>query len=78
MENTQRLTNKEADAIEKTLLSKANIGPPGAGIMGAHMVATYATTDGRTLVNEFGNGWGEWYVKTPNTGSLITPPQPPP
>lgn len=35
--------------------------------MGAHMVATYTTTDGRTLVNEWGNGWGDWYFKTPNT-----------
>ena len=30
------------------------------------MVATYTTTDGRTLVNEWGNGWGDWYFKTPN------------
>lgn len=60
------ITYKKADAIEKYLVSRENIGPPGTGIMGAHMVATYKTADGQTLVNEFGNGWGDWYFVTPN------------
>ena len=63
MNGKQRISNAQAQATEKTLVSTESEGPANTGIMGAHIVETYLTADGRTLIYEFGNGGGEWYFK---------------
>jgi hypothetical protein len=61
MNGKKRISAEQAQATEKTLVSRENAGPTDAGIMGAHIVETYLTTDGQTLIYEFGNGGGKWY-----------------
>lgn len=56
----QQITHEQAAAIEKNLVSRVNRNPD-TGIMGADMVATYHTADGRTLIEEYGNGYAQWF-----------------
>jgi hypothetical protein len=74
MNNKTAVSFAQMCGIETKFVSSKNIGPPNTGIMGAHMVDTYLTKDGRTLVHEYGNGGGEWYFSDCSEALYIDPP----